>query len=357
MSSPVRYYNEAPLELTNVDQEAGILRNVALMSIGEAAGHSCRVDLATLQGLFKLAQGKSIKAYLNHSYNPAPTEVVGVFSGIYIDNEKGVLRASQFKALDAFKTHNRQAFDTLFELATTAPESFGVSVVIYQNLEDAADGGSAYIRPISIDSADFVSSPAANKALFSKENPVDVIEKPIQEIIPEAPLPVAVEQSLSTPSAANINRTLSMSKALYSAFKDRPEALLKAVAYAAEAPEGTTDEQIVDKVQTEFDEADQAALIAENVALKAEVEILKAKVAELSPEAAKVEEMGKKIADQEGQIAELSKRTRSFGTRPVNVGKPVAEAKQAPTLSRSQFAALDPKAQGEHFAAGGKLTE
>ena len=29
MSSPVRYYNDAPLELTNVDQEAGILRNVA----------------------------------------------------------------------------------------------------------------------------------------------------------------------------------------------------------------------------------------------------------------------------------------------------------------------------------------
>lgn len=324
MSSPVRYYNEAPLELTNVDQEAGILRNVALMSIGEAAGHSCRVDLATLQGLFKLAQGKSIKAYLNHSYNPAPTEVIGVFSGIYIDNKKGVLRASQFKALDAFKTHNRQAFDTLFELATTAPESFGVSVVIYQNLEDSEDGGSAYIRPISIDSADFVSSPAANKALFSQENPVDVLVKPIQEITPEAPLPVAVEQEISTPPPAAHFKSNTM-KAIYSAFKSRPEALLKAVAYAAEAPEGTTDEQIVDKVQTEFDEADQAALIAERDALKIEVEALKAKIAELSPEAAKVEEMGKKIADQEGQIAELSKRTRSFGTRPVNVGKPVAD--------------------------------
>ena len=357
MSSPVRYYNDAPLELTNVDQDAGILRNVALMSIGEAAGHGCRVDLATLQGLFKLTQGKSIKAYLNHSYNPAPTEVVGVFSGIYIDNEKGVLRASQFKALDAFKTHNRQAFDTLFELATTAPESFGVSVVICQNLEDAADGGSAYIRPISIDSADFVSSPAANKALFSQENPIDVIEKPIQEIIPEAPLPVAVEQSLSTPPAANINRTLSMSKALYSAFKDRPEALLKAVAYAAEAPEGTTDEQIVDKVQAEFDAADQAALIAERDALKIEVEALKAKIAELSPEAAKVEEMGKKIAEQDGQIAELSKRTRSYGTRPVNVGKPISEVKPALTCSPAEYSAKKPSEKMEFSRKGGRIVE
>ena len=356
MSSLVRYYNDAPLELTNVDQEAGILRNVALMSIGEAAGHGCRVDLATLQGLFKLAQGKSIKAYLNHSYNPAPTEVVGVFSGIYIDNEKGVLRASQFKALDAFKTHNRQAFDTLFELATTAPESFGVSVVIYQNIEDAADGGSAYIRPISIDSADFVSSPAANKALFSQENPVDVSAEAIQETIPEAPLPVAVEQSLSTPLAANINRTLSMSKALYSAFKDRPEALLKAVAYAAEAPDGTTDEQIVDKVQTEFDAADQEALIAERDGLKAKVAELEAKIAELSPEAAKVAELSAKIAEQAGQLAEFAKRTARFGVRPVAI-KPVAEDKPAPVLTRAQFAALDPKAQGEHFAARGKLIE
>ena len=338
MSTPVRYYNDTPLELTNVDQEAGILRNVALMSIGEAAGHGCRVDLTTLQGLFKLTQGKSIKAYLNHSYNPAPTEVVGVFSGIYIDNEKGVLRASQFKALDAFKTHNRQAFDTLFELATTAPESFGVSVVIYQDLEDAEDGGSAYIRPISIDSADFVSSPAANKALFSQENPIDVSEKPIQEIIPEAPLPVAVEQSLSTPPPAAHFKTNTM-KSIYSAFKSRPEALLKAVAYAAEAPEGTTDEQIIDKVQAEFDEADQAALIAERDALKIEVEALKAKVAELSPEAAKVEEMGKKIADQEGQIAELSKRTRSFGTRPINLGKPSADQPAAELVGIARVSA------------------
>lgn len=356
MSSPVRYYNDAPLELTNVDQEAGILRNVALMSIGEAAGHGCRVDLTTLQGLFKLTQGKSIKAYLNHSYNPAPTEVVGVFSGIYIDNEKGVLRASHFKALEAFKTHNRQAFDTLFELAITAPESFGVSVVIHRDLEDAEDGGSAYIRPRAIDSADFVSRPAANKALFSQEKPIDVSEKPIQEITPEAPLPVAVEQSLSTPPASKTNRTLSMSKLIYSAFKSRPEALIKAVAYAAEAPEGTTDEQIVDKVQAEFDEADQAALIAERDALKAEVEILKAKIAELSPEAAKVAELSAKITEQAGQLAEFSKRTARFGVRPVAI-KPVVEDKPAPVLTRAQFAALDPKAQGEHFAANGKLIE
>lgn len=353
MSSPVRYYNDAPLELTNVDQEAGILRNVALMSIGEAAGHDCRVDLQTLQGLFNLTQGKSIKAYLNHSYNPAPTEVVGVFSGIYIDNEKGILRASQFKALDAFKNHNRQAFDTLFELAITAPESFGVSVVIYQSLEDAEDGGSAYIRPISIDSADFVSSPAANKALFSKED-IDVSKEAIQKAEQDAPLPVAVEQNLSTPPAAN--NITKMSKAIYSAFKDRPEAIIKAIKYAAEAPEGTTEEQVVGAVQAQLDMEDQAALIAENVALKAEVETLKAKIAELSPEAAKVEEMGKKIAEQETQIAELSKRTRNYGARPINIGKASAEV-AVPKATAAQFTGMSPAERNEFRSKGGQIEE
>ena len=352
----VSYYNSAPLELTNVDQESGILRNVALMSIGEAEGHGCRVDMATLQGLFGLTQGKSIKAFLNHSYNPAPTEVVGVFSGIYIDNDKGVIRASQFKALDAFKTHNRQAYDTLFELAITAPESFGVSVCIYQNLEPATDGGNDYIRPTAIDSADFVSAPAANKALFSNKAGIDVSENQIQNETQEAPLPVvAVEQNTSTPPAAY--NTITMSKAIYSAFKDRPEAIIKAIKYAAEAPEGTTEEQVVGAVQEQLDAEDQAALIAERDALKAEVEALKAKVAELSPKAESADEMGKKVAEQEAQIAELSRRTRNFGVRPLNLGKPVAEAKAALTCSPAEFSAKTPSEKMKFSREGGRIVE
>lgn len=354
MSQPIRYYNDAPLELTNVDQDAGILRNVALMSIGEALGHNCRVDLSSLQGLFQLCMGKSIKAFLNHSYNPAPTEVVGVFSGIYIDNEKGVLRASQFKALDAFKTHNRQAYDTLFELAITAPDSFGVSVSIYQELEDAEDGGAAYIRPTSIESADFVSSPAANKALFSQNCALDVSKIPIHEVEPE-PAPQVVAEEVPTLKPTPLHSLL-MSKKIYAAFKARPDALIQAIAYAAEAPEGTTEDKVVEVIQEQLDAADQKAIIDENANLKAKVSELEAKIAELSPEAAKVEGLSAKIAEQDVQLAEFSKRTARFGVRPVAI-KPVVEDKPAPVLTRAQFAALDPKAQGEHFAARGKLTE
>jgi hypothetical protein len=342
----VRYYNAEPLQLTNVDPENGILRNVALMSIGEAAGHNCRVDLGSLQGLFQLSQGKSIKAFLNHSYNPAPTEVVGVFSGIYIDAESGVLRASQFKALDAFKTHNRQAYDTLFELAMTAPESFGVSVSIYQDLEEAADGGSAFIRPTSIESADFVSAPAANKALFSKETPLDVSEKPIHnEITPTLPV---VEKPPHS-------RFMNVIQSIHSAFGKSPEHVARAIQYAVENPEAKP-EDVVGEVQAKLDAEDQAALIAENEALKAKIAELEGKLGLAEPEAAKVEGMSAKIAEQETQLAEFSKRTARFGVRPVNVGKPAAEV-VSPTCSPAEFSAKTVSEKMEFSRKGGRISE
>jgi hypothetical protein len=340
----VQFYNAEPLQLTNVDAENGILRNVALMSIGEAAGHDCRVDLGTLQGLFQLSQGKSVKAFLNHSYNPAPTEVVGVFSGIYIDAEKGVLRASQFKALEAFKNHNRQAYDTLFELSITAPESFGVSVSIYHDLEDAEDGGSAFIRPTSIESADFVSAPAANKALFSKETPLDVSEKQIHnEITPTLPV-------VENPPHAHFMSTL---KDIHSAFGKNPEHVARAVKFAAENPEAKP-EDVIDAVKDQLSEEDQAALIAERDALVIEVAALKAEIAALKPDAEKAADLSKKNSELAEQVAQLSKRTARFGIRPVNTG--AHEAKEVKSITRAEFSALNPVAQGQHVAAGGKIT-
>jgi len=352
---PIRHYTAAPLELTNVDPEAGIMRNVALMSIGEALGHNCRVDLASLQGLFKLSTGKSIKAFLNHSYNPAPTEVVGVFTGIYIDAKNGVLRASQFKALDAFKTHNPQAYDTLFELAATAPDSFGVSVSIYQELEDAEDGGAAYIRPTSIESADFVSSPAANKALFSQNSALDVSRNPIQESEQEpAPQVVAEEVPILQPTPLP---SLLMSKKIYAAFKARPDALIQAIAYAAEAPEGTTEDKVVEVIQEQLDAADQKAIIDENAGLKSKVAELEAKIAELSPEAAKVEGLSAKIAEQDVQLAEFSKRTARFGVRALSVGKPEAAAVSFATCSPAEFSAKAPSEKMKFSREGGRIVE
>jgi len=147
-----------------------------------------------------------------------------------------------------------------------------------------------------------------------------------------------------------------MHKAIYSAFKDRPDALIKAVAYAAAAPEGTTEEQVVGAIQEQLDIADQQALIDENAGLKAKVAELEAKVAELSPEAAKVEELSKKVSEQETQLAEFSKRTARFGVRPLNVGKPAAEV-VASTCSPAEFSAKSPSEKMKFSREGGRIVE
>lgn len=346
-------YSTAKIDAAKVDAEAGIIRDVAIMSIGEAVGHNCRVDFTTLQDLYKLTEGKSVKAFLNHSYNPSPTEAIGVYSGFYIDKQNGVLRASQFTALKAFREHNREAYDKLFELAATAPDSFGISVSISQG-EDmpAEDGGTPYIRPISIDSADFVSAPAANKSLFSKEHTLDVSENQIQNEVKENQLePISTVEKPTT-----LKKQLSM-KAIYSHFKDKPEALLKAFKYAAEAPEGTTEDKVIAEVQTQLDVADQQAIIAERDALKTEVEALKAELEKLKPEAAKVEGMSKTIEDQTKQLSAFAQRTARYGISAIKTNMLLNEKPSASTMTLSAFNLLSHKDRNAHMASGGKITQ
>lgn len=96
-------------------------------------------------------------------------------------------------------------------------------------------------------------------------------------------------------------------KAIYAHFKDKPNALLKAVKAAAEAGEGVDEKQIIEKVEAEMSADEQAAILAERDALKMEVEKLKAELEKLKPAAEEVEAVKAKFADQEKQIATLKK--------------------------------------------------
>lgn len=345
------YYAAAPLASSKVDVEAGILRDVAIMTIGEAATHGERVDMATLQALFTLGQGKSVKAYMNHSCNPDPTEVIGVFTGFYIDSASGILRASQFTALKAWRTHAPQAFDTLFELASTAPDTFGISVVIDRDTQEAADGGYPYIRPTCFESADFVSCPSANKALFSKgeNNALDVSTNQIQQQI-------TVKQ-------------------IYAKYSAKPEAIAYAVKLLAETDGMTEDKAIAetDAKMAADDAAAKDALIAQQSAKIAELEAVisalqpkeveveemsKAKAeteAKLSAESAKVLELTAKLATANAQIATYSAKQRRFGTAPVKTGQP--EGAEQPKATRAEFDAMSHTERNKFMSAGGKLSE
>ncbi len=353
-----QYISAEPLAAAKVDAAAGILRDVAIMSIGEAAGHGCDVDTVTLTKLFELTQGKTVKAFLNHSWNPSPDEVVGVFSGLYIDTSTGVLRASQFQALGAFKTHNAKAYDTLFELAAIAPDSFGVSVSIYQDLAwklsdgtemltdgwgnkpEKAVGDKPFIRPTFIESADFVSSPAANTALFSREPKKP--ETKSQEALDIAAAKATQEKQteIQSQQLAAQKKTFSTMKAVFAHFAANPKALPFIAKFTAEMPDGAKPEDVIAKVELALSEEEQAAVVAERDALKTQVSELQAEVAKLKPDADKTAELSKEVDGLKTQVAQFGKSRARFGATPIAIAKTGEGEKPAEVTGHARVAAF-----------------
>lgn len=145
-------------------------------------------------------------------------------------------------------------------------------------------------------------------------------------------------------------------KAIYAKFKDNTKALARACQLAAETPDVKEDE-VIAKVEGEIEEEAYQALVAERDSLKAENEKLKTENAELKPKAEKEAELSKEVEGLKAQLSAANKGRARFGAAPVKTGAP-GGAKEAPAaITRAQFDALTPTQQGEHFAAGGKLTD
>jgi hypothetical protein len=359
-------YSLATLDNSRIDAEAGIIRDVSIMSAGPALGHGMRADLTTLQSLLSLANGGGVKAFLNHDFMPKPTDAAGVFSGFYIEAEKdgnpAKLRAT-FKALNAFRNHSPREYATLFELAETAPSAFGVSVSIYQDIEDAQDGGDPFIRPVAFDSADFVSTPAANKSLFSIVACIDGSDTKPADVSTEA-----IQQDLITqPQRSNLSQML---KKVYSKFSGNQAALARAVKFMAENPDAT-EETAVDAVEKELSAEETAALIAENAALKSKVDELTnalseagLKVEELSKSAAELPSAKDAVAAKDTELSALkeqlsaaTKRLARYGVSAVKTEKLSSEKPSGSTMTLSEFNSLSHKDRNAHMASGGKITQ
>lgn len=348
MPTAAKYQSAAPLATSKVDAEAGIIRDVALVSIGEASGHETRIDQKTLEMFYALVSGQTVKAFINHSDNPKPTEAVGIYSGFYIDVAAGVLRASQFQAFKAFRENDAQAYETLFEMAATAPDAFGVSANFFLELEEATDGGHPFARPTHVESFDIVCTPAANRAFFSK--------KPENEkTVDTTPDNGKASSVVETQSHLNKKSPISKMKQIYAKFSANPKALTRACQLAAEMPEDTKEEVIIDKVEEEIDAEAYAAVIAENAALKAKVAEFEAKVAEQEPKVAEAAALSTKVTELTEQVAKLSKARGRFGAAPINTGKDAG--KEPVTITRAQFNALSHPERETHMKSGGKITD
>lgn len=167
----------------------------------EASGHGMFVDERSVDGLMGLLLGKSLPVYLTHEgalFGDRLGSEVGLLSGFYRDGLK--LKAKQFQFFDAFKKHNVEEYDKLTELAEKMPEQFGMSVVFGGRLSWVlADGsevdagekpmpegalrGIPSVRFESIESCDFVKSPAATSGLFQAAAKVDAAQQGMADTI------------------------------------------------------------------------------------------------------------------------------------------------------------------------------
>ena len=179
----LRLHVAIPQTTLRVDREKNQLRNVNLISIGEAQGHGMLVDQGTLDSLMEtdtLKSGK-VRSYITHGdicVFDRLTDEAGLFEKPRVEGEH--LRAD-FTALDSFIKYKRAQSDTLFELAEKAPDHFGVSIafrgrVVWLTEEGneiesdkkpkAAINDLPSIRVDELFSADFVDNPAATRSLF-----------------------------------------------------------------------------------------------------------------------------------------------------------------------------------------------
>ncbi len=346
-----------------VDAEAGTIRNIAIMTEGEALGHGLRVDRTTLQTLYSLGKDGGVKAFLNHLDQPSPTDAVGVFSGFFIDAENGLpakLRAT-FKAFKAFKLHAAKEYLTLFELATEAPKTFGMSVSIYQDEEEASDGGFPFIRPTSFDSADFVSRPAANKAIYSEES-LDVSHKQIQPVVKEPIQSVSADQIQPKP--------IFKMREIYAKYSASPKKLTRAVQLMAESDKAT-EAAVIETVEAEASVEEVAALRKAVADLTKERDDLAAKVGELTGDVEKMaapaaevpalKEANTKLSADLGEakksIAEMATRLSRYGVSPLKLAAKTDKAAPAATCSATEFSAKTALEKMEFSRAGGRIIE
>lgn len=153
---------------SKIDPNNRTIRQVSLISLGEAKGHDVFVDQKTLSQVFdKLTELGSLKVKADHGS--------GVLSTIgYIDQ----FEMGQDKVIGDFHIYESETeAPRIFEIARKNPHHLGMSLEFEG--EDQKKDGKMFARCSDISAVALVSDPAANKSLFEKStNSVDSKTKP-----------------------------------------------------------------------------------------------------------------------------------------------------------------------------------
>ena len=162
---------------------ANKLKNVSILTIGEARGHNLLIDEKSLEQALAVAQSmKRIKVTMGHG---APvTGILGYIDGFRIEGER------LMGDLTLFNTNEAQFVQ---HLAQVLPEGFGLSLTFSGAPEEVA--GNRFARVTEIYDCSIVSEPAANPAgMFSAFSAVDMKKLQMNEA------PVEVKKELSEPA-------------------------------------------------------------------------------------------------------------------------------------------------------------
>lgn len=217
---------------------ANKLKNVSILTIGEARGHNLLIDKKSLEQALAVAQSmKRIKVTMGHG---APvTGILGYIDGFRIEGDR------LMGDLTLFNTNEAQFVQ---HLAQVLPEGFGMSLTFSGVPEEVA--GKRFARIDEVYDCSIVSEPAANPAgMFSAFSAVDMKKLQMNEA------PVEVKKELSEPAVVAT---------------PAPEAPAVETPAAVEAPKAELAEMPADKPAEKMAEptlTDIAGMLAELLAL------------------------------------------------------------------------------------------
>ena len=185
----------------DIDSAAATIKNVSVITVGEARGHGMQIDEKTLLQVKAAAETYSGGLKVKTDHYSGFNEIVGALKNFTIDGDQ--LRA------DLFLLKNHDATARIIEMAELMPDTFGLSISFSGDHEE--NGNTTFARCSEIYSADLVDTPAANPTgLFSaKVDSMKTVmdEKQIADAIAAALAPVIEEMAALSAKLSDMQPT------------------------------------------------------------------------------------------------------------------------------------------------------
>jgi hypothetical protein len=163
----IKFISRLNLSGTKVDRDAGIIRDVSLISLGEARGHGKTCDQKTLETVRDCA--KTYSDGLRIRWNPSTFQHgAGMLLGWIPPNTIKVKGDKTVGDLHVYKAFPSEPKEYLYEIAETTPGNIGLSVEFTGDDEEI--DGNKFARCTEIYAAMLVDLPAANPTGLFAEN-------------------------------------------------------------------------------------------------------------------------------------------------------------------------------------------